>query len=68
MATERGKLWVERLVWILIYGGLLAVSLGVFVLREGETLWGWIFIGKGAVVAAVGAVLVYVRSRMKDSP
>ena len=66
MASERSKLWVERLVWILLYGGLFALSLGIFVLREGEAFWGWILIGKGAIVATVGAVLIWVRSRMKD--
>lgn len=66
MASERAIVWVERLVWILLYGGLLAVSLGLFVLREGETFWGWLLIGKGAIVAVVGAVLIWVRSRMKE--
>ena len=65
MATPKAKLWVERLVWILMYGGLLAVVFGIFVLREGEALWGWLLVGKGAVVAAVGAALVVVRERMK---
>ena len=66
MTSERARVWVERLIWILLYGGLLAVSLGVFVLREGEAFWGWILVGKGAIVATVGAVLVWVRSRMKE--
>ncbi len=66
MASERARVWVERLVWILLYGGLLAISLGVFVLREGEAFWGWLLIGKGAIVAVVGAVLIWVRSRMKE--
>jgi len=65
MATPKAKLWVERLVWILMYGGLLAVVFGIFVLREGETLWGWLLVGKGTIVAIVGAALVVVRARMK---
>ncbi len=54
---------LEQLVWVLIYGGLLTLSLGVFVERLHEPL-GWVLTIAGAVVAAVGAVLIWVRSRM----
>jgi hypothetical protein len=58
---------LEKLVWVLIYGGLLAVCLGLFVARADEPL-AWSIGVVGAVTAAVGVVLIYVRSRMKDSP
>jgi hypothetical protein len=56
----------DVLIWVLIYGGLLMVCLGVFVLRSAEGL-GWSLIGLGAVAAVAGAALVVVRSRMKES-
>lgn len=53
---------LEKLVWILIYSGLLLVCLGIFVQRS-DALLGWILIIAGAVDAAAGAVLIWVRSR-----
>jgi hypothetical protein len=56
---------VEKLVWVLIYGGLLLGGLGLFVDREGSALGiGMVVIG--AVAALVGIVLVWVRSRMQS--
>ena len=55
--------WIERLVWVLIYGGLLAASLGLFVLKGGDELLGWLLIGKGLTAAAGGVVLIVLRSR-----
>lgn len=54
---------IDKLIWVLIYGGLLAVCLGIFVKRGAEGL-GWTLIALGAVVALAGAALVWVRSRM----
>ena len=53
---------LEALVWVLIYGGLLTLCLGVFVLR-GDAGLGWGLVIGGGVVAAVGAALVVVRAR-----
>jgi len=53
---------LEALVWVLIYGGLLMLALGVFVQRQGGS-FGWALIGIGGGVAAIGAVLIFVRSR-----
>jgi len=56
---------IGQLVWVLIYGGLLAMSLGWFVApRQGP--WGELLIGGGGVAAVVGVVLIYARSRMKS--
>jgi hypothetical protein len=54
---------VEKWAWILIYGGLLLLSLGVFVLR-GDADLGWTLAVVGAVTAVAGAVLIAVRARM----
>ena len=56
---------VETLVWVLIYGGLLVLSLGFFVERQEQLLGNGLMLG-GAAVAAIGVVLIYVRSRMKS--
>lgn len=55
---------VETLVWVLLYGGLLVVGLGLSVQRSDATL-GWSMVIVGAIVAAVGVVLIVVRARMK---
>jgi lysozyme family protein len=56
---------IETLVWVLIYGGLLGLGLGLAVQRYHAPL-GWGIAVTGAVVATVGVVLIYVRSRMKS--
>jgi hypothetical protein len=55
----------EKLIWILIYGGLGLLSLGLFVQRTDDA-FGWSLVLLGGVVAAVGVVLVWVRSRGGD--
>ena len=55
---------IETLIWVLIYGGLLLLSLGLF-LPEHRAGLGWTFIVTGVAAAAAGVVLVWVRSRMK---
>jgi len=64
MASETAKLRVERLAWIFIYGGLLALVLGMFLERQDRTLGDGFQIG-GTAVAVAGAALIWVRSRMK---
>ncbi len=54
---------VEALVWVLVYGGALLLCLGLFVARN-DTVLGWLLGLAGAVIAAAGGVLIYVRSRM----
>jgi len=58
---------VEVLVWILVYGGLLVLGLGVALSRGGLD-YGWSVSVVGIVAAVAGVVLVYVRSRMGDQP
>jgi threonine/homoserine/homoserine lactone efflux protein len=56
---------VEAWVWILIYGGMLVLSLGLFVRRSDAAL-GWVLGVAGAVLVATGVLLIYLRSRMRD--
>jgi glucan phosphoethanolaminetransferase (alkaline phosphatase superfamily) len=58
---------LEKWIWILIYGGLFMLILGIATGRTDATL-GWFMAVPGAAVALVGVVLIYVRSRLKDSP
>ncbi len=59
--------WIQRFVWILIYGGLLAVSVGLFLTRGPDDghLLGTVLMIKGAVVAAGGVFLIWLRSRLR---
>jgi hypothetical protein len=54
---------VEALAWVLLYGGLLLLVLGLAVGRAQATL-GWSLVAVGAVVAAVGVLLIWIRSKM----
>ena len=56
---------LEKWTWILIYGGLFAFILGFATARTDAAL-GWSIATPGAIAAAVGVVLIYVRSRFKD--
>ena len=56
---------VEKLVWILIYGGLLLLGLGLFVQREHDPI-GWTMVVVGVSAAVAGVVLIWIRARMKD--
>ncbi|QPC30001.1 hypothetical protein IS481_09220 [Caldimonas thermodepolymerans] len=58
---------VDTLAWVAIFGGLLVLCLGVFVARQAQGL-GHGFLAVGALATVVGAVLIYVRSRMADVP
>jgi hypothetical protein len=59
---------LEKLIWTLIYGGLLAGSLGLFVVPGDATLGALLGFG-GLAAAGLGAVLIWVRSLLepKDS-
>ncbi len=50
-------------IWGLIYAGLLLLVLGVFY-RSYDGALGWVMVVVGGLMAAAGAVLVWVRSRM----
>ena len=54
---------VEVLIWVLIYGGLLVLAVGL-ALREVHGLLAGTVSLIGGLVAAVGVVLIWIRSRM----
>lgn len=55
---------LHKIIWILIYGGLLTLTLGLFVQRSDDAT-GWFMVVCGGLVAAAGFALIYVRSTMK---
>ena len=56
---------LDTLIWVLVFGGLLVFSVGLFVpdARPGLQL---LLMGGGAASAAAGVVLVAVRARRSD--
>ena len=61
MSTQK----LDVLIWVLIFGGLLLLGLGIAVQRSDAAL-GWVMIVAGALVTAVGVLLIVVRSRLPD--
>ena len=58
---------LQKLIWVLIYGGLLTLVLGIATART-DASSGWVLMVGGSVVAAVGVVLIAVRARLKADP
>ena len=67
MATPRSVGWVDRLAWVLIFGGLAALVLGLAA-RGFDAATAWTLIVAGGVAAAAGIALVWVRSRLREAP
>ena len=59
--------WLEALTWVLIFGGLLTVVLGLEVQNTSAVL-GWSLIVGGASAVAFGVVLIFIRSKIKEVP
>ncbi len=64
MTQAKPHATLEKWIWILIYGGLFLLILGIATARNDVTI-GWAMAVPGALAAIVGAVLIYVRSRLK---
>jgi len=62
--TNERLLRLERLVWPLIYGGLLALVLGYFTENQGADATG--LYALGSIALAMGCVVFYLRSRHPD--
>ena len=58
---------IEKWTWLLIYGGLLLLSLSLFLLRSHAAM-GWTLLLAGAAGVVVGVVLVVLRSKMPEMP
>jgi hypothetical protein len=66
MASGKPHAALETWIWVLIYGGLFALILGIATGRTDPAL-GWSMAAPGVLVSLVGVVLIYVRSRLPDS-
>ena len=55
---------LHTIIWVLVYGGLLTLVLGLSVQRNDDDL-GWSMVAAGLVVALLGFALIFVRARMK---
>jgi hypothetical protein len=58
---------LHKIIWTLIFGGLLTIILGIFVGKTDDAI-GWIMVAAGGVLTTVGAVLIYVRSTITSEP
>jgi hypothetical protein len=52
---------LHKIIWTLIFSGLITIILGIFVERAGDAM-GWMMVAAGGVLTAIGMVLIYVRS------
>lgn len=65
MASPERLQRLHNLIWVLIYGGLLTLVLGLATERTDDTV-GWTLAVVGGVVAAAGVVLIGVRARLQS--
>ena len=65
--TPYALAWLERLIWILIYGGLFGIILGI-VTHGAHLVAGWSLGVLGGMAVAAGVVLIWVRSRIRETP
>jgi uncharacterized membrane protein len=65
--TDPKMVRLHKIIWTLIFAGLLTVILGIFVAKADDAI-GWIMVVAGGLMTAVGAVLIYVRSTMTSEP
>jgi hypothetical protein len=67
MTTPTTLKRLQSLIWVLVYGGLLTLVLGLATQRFDAAL-GWSLAVGGGIVAAIGFTLIFVRSRLKETP
>lgn len=58
---------LEKLIWILIYGGLLLVLIGLFMQRGGDEEGQWLMMA-GAGTVVLGLILIVLRARLGEGP
>ena len=61
--TDPKMVRLHKIIWALIFGGLIAIILGVFVGKADASI-GWMMVVAGGLLTTAGAVLIYVRSKI----
>lgn len=56
---------LDKLVWVLLYGGIVGVMLGLYV-GTAAPVFGWTCKVGGAAAVALGVVAFVVRARRRD--
>ena len=67
MATPRALARLDALIWTLIFGGLFLLVLGI-ASHDETAIGGWSLSVLGTIATAAGVVLIYVRSRLQETP
>ena len=58
---------IDTLIWVLIFGGLFTLVLGI-ASHDETRIGGWSLSVLGSIATAVGVVLIFVRARMGEAP
>ncbi|HEX7890719.1 MAG TPA: hypothetical protein VF522_15265 [Ramlibacter sp.] len=67
MPSARALKRYDNLVWALIFGGLLVLVLGI-ASHDEAAIAGWSLTVVGGMAAVAGIVMIFVRSRMRETP
>lgn len=67
MPSARALKRFDNLVWTLIFGGLLLLVLGI-ASHDEAAIAGWSLTALGGIAAAAGVVMIFVRSRLRETP
>lgn len=65
MPSANTLTWMARVIWTLIYGGLLALIIGLKT-EDTSPAMGWFMVVAGGAATALGFFLIWVRSRIPD--
>ncbi len=66
MASRQALARLDVLIWVLIFGGLLTLALGLAT-HGSHVIAGWSLTAVGGLAATAGVVLIWVRSRLHES-
>ena len=67
MANKAILALMQKLIWVYIYGGLLSIVIAAFV-RPTDASTAWWMTAIGGAFVVLGAALIYVRARLKETP